>query len=212
MNSNRKRVALATGATMALVFTGASIVTAQTPAQNTQGYDAGSGALHQPGPGGLGDQGFGGRGRDGGFGGGFGEMDRGAGILAEQRQLVRQELTVDLGDAGGIVTRRIEHGTVSAVADGSLTITLATGESVSVTTDADTAAVTEDFTQRPPQTDAALTDVTAGMEVVVWSQSQDDGSFLASRVVMLPADTTSTDGATTPDASTSPDASAAPVA
>jgi hypothetical protein len=202
MNTNRKRLAIVTGSTLALVLTGASVVSAQTPDMNGWGDGAGRGAQHAPGRGGMGDR---------GFGGGFGESDRGQAMLDEQRQLVRQELIVDLGTDGGIVTKRIEHGTVSAAADGSLTITLATGESVSVTTDADTKVQAIDLTERPFRTDAAIADVTVGSEVMVWSQSQEDGSFLASRVEILPAAdaTTTDDGTTTPEAS--PEASPAAV-
>ena len=49
----------------------------------------------------------------------------------------------------------------------------------------------------------AVADVAVGADVMVWSESQDDGSFLAQRVAVLPAAATtdSTDDSATPEAS-----------
>lgn len=198
MNTNRKRLAFVSGTALTLVLTGASLVSAQTPDTTTpRGGDAGMGALHGPG---MGD--MGGRGGRGGFGGDMGGGgDRGEAILGRIDNLVSQE-TVTLDADGNTLTSRLQHGTVSAVADGSLSIDLATGESVTIATDANTAAYGWSTTDRPARTEIAVADVAVGGDVVVWSQSQDDGRFLAERIAVVPvmADAAG-DGSVTPLAS-----------
>jgi len=186
MNTNRKRLAFVSGTALTLVLTGTSLVSAQTPDTTTpRGGDAGMGAQHGPG---MGD--MGGRGGRGGFGGRGGDMggggDRGEAVLGRIDNLVSQE-TVTLDADGNTLTSRLQHGTVSAVADGSLSIDLGTGETVTIATDANTAAYGWSTTDRPARTEIAVADVTVGADVVVWSQSQDDGGFLAERIAVVPA-------------------------
>ena len=201
MNPNSKRLAFGSGTALTLVLTGASRVSAQTPDTTTAlGGDPGVGALHGQGMGDMG--GRGGRGGFGGFGGGMGgDMDRGEAILGRIDNLVSHE-TVTLDADGNTLTARVQHGTVSAVADGSISIDLATGESVTIATDANTAAHSWSTTDRPARTEIAIADVAVGADVVIWSQSQDDGSFLAERIAVVPvaADVT-TDDTVTPEAS-----------
>jgi hypothetical protein len=209
MNTPRKRFAVVTGTALALVISGASMVSAQTDTTTPQqvplqGIESIGG--DQDGM----THGFGGdRGGRGGRGFG-GDMDgrgglRGA-ILERYDGLVSQ--TVVRVDAdGNVLTDKVEHGTVAAVADGAITIDLATGESVTIATDANTTAYSWDTTGRPTRSEIALADIAAGSDVMVWSESQDDGSFLAQRVAVLPAATATDDGAT--DDGTTPEASPA---
>ena len=157
-----------------------------------------------------GDQGGrGGRGGPGDVGGGqgdmgFGDMGRGLGIADRYESLVSQEV-VRLDADGNVLTEKVEHGTVSAVADGSITIALPTGESVTVATDANTTAFGWDTTTRPARTEVAVNDIAAGADVLIWSQSQADGSFLAQRITVLPAASADTTGTgTVPLADPSP--------
>ncbi len=115
---------------------------------------------------------------------------------------MRRETTVQLED--GVVTRRVDNGTVSATSDTSLDYALATGESASVTTDEDTQVVafTEQTVERRGHTrtrlapeEVALADIESGSQVVVWAQSQDDGTFLAQRIVIRPMLDEATDAA-----------------
>lgn len=207
MSTPRKRFAIVTGTALALVLSGASIVSAQTdtttpqqvPLQGIEEIGGDQDALTHGPRGDRGGRGFGGDqdGRGRGMGGGL----RGA-VLERYDGLVSQ--TVVRVDAdGNILTDKVEHGTVSAVADGSITIDLATGESVAIATDANTAAFSWDTSSRPLRSEIAVADVAVGADVMVWSESQDDGSFLAQRVAVLPAAATtdSTDDSATPDAS-----------
>jgi hypothetical protein len=197
MNTHRTRLAVITGTALALVLGGASIVGAQTPGM-AFGGDPGFGAMHGRGfGGGMGDGGFGGR--------GFGDRgDRGARILERVDGLVRQELTT-VDDDGAVTVQRVEHGTVSAVAEGSISITLPTGEAVTIVTDDDTDAYGWDTDDRPMREEIELTAIVAGDDVMVWSLSEDGAGFVAERVAVLPAetddDTDATDDSATPEAS-----------
>ena len=111
--------------------------------------------------------------------------------------LVRTETTYQT-DADGFVTRRIDNGTLSAATDTSLDYTLATDEAASVTIDEDTEVIaftTEsvDFgrgfqRERLMGESIAATEIPAGSQIVVWADSQEDGSFLAQRIVVQPAE------------------------
>lgn len=195
MNTNHKRLAFVSGTALTLVLTGASLVSAQTPdATRARGGDPGIGALHGQG---MGD--MGGRGGRGGFRGGMGgDMDRGEGILGRIDNLVSQE-TVTLDADGNTLISLLQHGTVAAVADGSISVDLATGESVTIATDANTVAHSWSTTDRPARTEIAVASVAVGADVVVWSQSQDDGSFLAERIAVVPVAITA--DSVTPEAS-----------
>ena len=73
---------------------------------------------------------------------------------------------------------------------------------MTIATDANTSAYSWSTTDRPMRTETALADIAVGADVMVWSQSQDDGSFLAERVAVLPVvtDDAATDEVT-PEAS-----------
>jgi hypothetical protein len=205
MSTNRTRLAAVTGTALALVISGASIVSAQTdtttpqqvPLQGVENISGDQdGLTHGMGGdrGGRGGRGFGGdRGMDGGL--------RGA-VLDRFEDIVSQTV-VRIDADGNVLTDKVEHGTVAAVADGSITIGLATGESVTIATDANTSAYSWDTTGRPSRAEIAVADVAVGADVMVWSESQDDGSFLAQRVAVLPAASTTdtTDDGATPEAS-----------
>jgi hypothetical protein len=213
MFGSRRKAAILAAAALSLMVLGTgstfaqSITTAPTDPLATIDQDWGMGGwyggdqLNAPdmwgGRGGRGDQMGPMRGGRGDRGLGFRDYER-------VRQLVRQELTVDLGDQGGIVTQRLEHGTVTAASDTSLTISLATGEAVTVALDGNTRIVKlPDFTTQTPGANATAADLAASAEVLVTSKSQADGSYLASAVRILPAAATSTDS-TTPAATPSP--------
>jgi preprotein translocase subunit YajC len=196
MNTNRKRLAFVSGTALTLVLTGASLVSAQTPSSTSTavGGDTANAALHGPGMGDMGGRGFGGRGgMDGGPRG-----DLGGGILGRIDNLVSQT-TVTLDPDGNVLTSVVQHGTVTAVADGSISIDLATGDSVTVATDANTSAYSWSLSDRPARTETAIADIAVGADVIVWSDSQSDGSFLASRITVVPA--AATDTTVTPEAS-----------
>jgi hypothetical protein len=191
MNTKRRLYTVTGGTVLALVL-GTAAVGAQTP--DDTAWDPGSGQrLHQPGDfGGRG--GFGGRGMDRGMLG-----DRGEGILGHFESLVSQ-VVVSVADNGEFVTDRVDHGTVTAVDAASISVSLATGETSTAAIDADTDVAAFDLSERPIYDDAAVADIAAGAEVMVWSESQADGSFLAERIVIIPAeeaDTTTDEESTT---------------
>jgi hypothetical protein len=101
---------------------------------------------------------------------------------------------------------------VTGVTEASLSYTLATGESVTLTADADTmvAALGEGTTFRRFRVNVdeiELAEIAAGSEVVAWSVGQEDGSFVAQRIMVLPSETASDDAGTT-DVTASPAADA----
>jgi hypothetical protein len=117
--------------------------------------------------------------------------------------LVRSETTFQTDD--GIVTRRVDNGAVSSTSDDGLEYSLATGEVASVRTDDDTQVIafseeSVDFgrgfsrTRLVPEA-IAIGDIAAGSEVVVWALAQEDGSFLAERIVVRPATDDTADAA-----------------
>jgi hypothetical protein len=207
MTTPKTRLLAISVAALALVAASAASVAAQPP------LDDGSGlGLHGPGM----ERGL----RAGGAMRGFAGFDG---------DLVRQEVTWQTDD--GIVTRRLDNGTLTAAAEGSVEYTLADGQTVSVATDEDTevysVSVDEDadgiFGRRARARldvdEVAVTDLVAGSEVQVVSTSQAEGSFLASRIIVQPAETSdetaiddSADDAMTDDASTSPAPVASPAA
>lgn len=152
---------------------------------------------------------------------------RGMGLRGAPAGLVRSETTFQSGD--GFVTQRVDNGTVSVASDGSLDYDLANGEVATVSVDDQTSVV--GFTRQTierrgwtrdrwaPQA-VALADVTAGSEVTVWSRSQDDGSYLAQRIVVRPtieptteeSPETPLEGETEPVAPVEPEESAVPAA
>jgi hypothetical protein len=143
--------------------------------------------------------------------------------------LVRSETTYQTDD-GDLVTQRVDNGILSVAAEGSVDYTLATGESATAIVDEDTnviAFTTEsvDFgrgfhRQRLVGESIAVTDIAAGSQIAVWAESQEDGSYLADRIIVQPSadeadesadedgaateDTTEVDPAASPEAATSP--------
>jgi hypothetical protein len=138
--------------------------------------------------------------------------------------LVRQETTYEGDD--GIVTRRVDNGTLVSAADTSVDYSLADGEVASATIDDDTEVIAFDeqivdlgmgglMRRQLAAQSVEPADIAAGSEVVVWAESQDDGSFLAQRIVVQPV--SDADSSTDADADTGTDsgdavASPAPVA
>ena len=198
MQTSRTRIMALSGATLALIVAGTAAVSAH--------------------PGDRGDRGDrGGFGR-GGFGG-FGGFERGGlfglrddlrmGIAGQLDQFVRRETTVETDD--GLVTQRVDNGTATATGEASLDYSLASGETASVVTDDETEVVA--FSEQTVELGRRgiarqrlvgelieLGDVAAGSEIVVWSGSQADGSFLAQRIVVRPV-ADATEAASTDDES-----------
>ncbi len=193
MSNERKRLTVVAGTTLALVLSGASIAVAQTdpsvtaPGPGATAPDGGltaHGGSSRRGPDWRGGRGLEGRGDRGSHGDMSGRV---RGALSERFDSLVSQTTVRLDADGNVLTDKVEHGTVSAVADGSITIDLATGESATVATDANTSAFSWSADDRPSRTEVAIAGIAAGADVVVWSQGQDDGSFLARRVLVIPA-------------------------
>jgi hypothetical protein len=203
MSKNTIRATVIVGTTMALVIAGTAAVAAAGPRDRDDFR-------------GFGDMQMGGMRGDFGMGGGL----RGLGSDVE-----RTERTVQTAD--GTVSARVEQGVVDTAGDASLSFTLGSGEAVTVVIDEDTqvAAFEEEEVlgrrgwsrTRLAATEIEPIDIEAGAEVIVWSDSEDDADFVASRVVVKPADMDEADAedadaddtdAAAPEADTSEDAAA----
>lgn len=189
MDTSRTRLLAITGATLALVVA-STAVTAAHGRNDDRGYGfrAGPGRFLEPfGLGQLGHLGplgpLGGRGL-------------GMGIVGLSDGFVRSETTLDLGD-DGIVTHRADNGSVTGASDAGLDYTLATGEPASVTIGEDTvvvalAEVSSDTGLHSfrrawvSAEEIAPADIAVGSEVIVSATSQEDGSFVADRIVVKP--------------------------
>jgi hypothetical protein len=130
-------------------------------------------------------------------------------------QFVRTETTYEAED--GLVTRRVDNGTVQSAGDAALDYSLSTGESASVAIDEDTSVIAfseqtvevgrRGFSrERMVPEEIVLADIESGAEIVVWAESQDDGTFLAQRIVVQPA--ADDDAAEVPDEAGAVDAGA----
>ena len=137
----------------------------------------------------------------GGLGLGLGRL---GGLLDGDGDLVRQETIYQTDE--GTVTQRVDLGTVTTTGEASLDYSLATGEAASVTTDdatqvigfsAESADLGGFERQRMAAEEVALADIPAGAEVVVWAESQADGTYLAQRIVVRPASDATTDSSDT---------------
>lgn len=234
MTTYRTRLALAGTGALALVMAVAGIAGAQGTDQggatNGFGLGVGQGADAQGQARGMGGEMGGHHGGHGGPGDMDGDHGKGGGPLdpfMDGSTIVRQETVIELAD-GTFATRRLEHGTVTVAAADAITFTLATGETVTVTVDADT--VVEEApafaggrggpngdafgrgweSARPnrdggPAVAPAPVDpasIAVGATVMVASEAQADGSWLAHEIHLLPAFATEVPA---------PDASAAPV-
>jgi hypothetical protein len=203
MSTSRTRLLAVTAATMALVAGASAVVTAQSDddpfarGRGGFGFEERLELRGQRGP--------------GGFFRGLGSVDG----------FVRQETTLETDD--GILTRRIDNGTLVSASETSVDYSLADGQSASATIDEDTEVVAfeEDLVEigrrglmrrQLSATSVEPTDLTAGAEVLVWAESQADGTFVAQRIVVQPEPTTDEDAATSgtdPSADGAPEASPA---
>jgi hypothetical protein len=103
-----------------------------------------------------------------------------AGKLALAKHLVHATATFTDKD-GNLVTIQLDHGTVQAIGNGSLTIAEAGGSTVTVSTD----DKTDVYLGRE---EGALSDLKVGDTVFV--QSRVDGATLAKRILRVPATAT----------------------
>jgi hypothetical protein len=219
MQTSRTRLSAVSAATLALVIAGGAAVSANPGDREDfpgrgMGMGMGMGMDQMGGPGsdgmGWGDM--------GGFGPGDGMRGPMGGMLADTANgFVRSESVFQTAD--GTVTRRIDMGTVASTGDASLEYTLATGETASVTTDDATQVVTlgtqsvelgnsgRTRDRLIPEA-ATLADLAAGTEVLVWAESQADGTFLAQRIVVPPAADATSDTAPEADTGAASDGSA----
>lgn len=121
----------------------------------------------------------------------------GAAIRGDLEDFERREVTTQTAD--GIDARRVEQGVVERVGDGELTFSLGSGETVTVVVDDDTQAVAfeeQEFTTRRgwsrtrlAPTPVETADIAVGAGVLVWSDADDGSDFVASRIVIQPAET-----------------------
>jgi hypothetical protein len=191
MNKNTTRATAVVGTTMALVIAGTAAVAAAGPRDRD-------------------DRGFGGQGiagkADMQFGPGMGGMrgmrdGMGGGLRGLDADVERTERTIQTAD--GITTMRMEQGVVEGAAADSLSFSLASGEAVTVVIDEDTEVVTfeeQEVTNRRGQsrtrmaaTEIEAGDITAGAEVVVASDAEGDEGFVASRIIIRPAESDDTE-------------------
>ncbi len=203
MGTNGRKLAIAGAVALTLAIAGATVAGAHDSGRGMgpgdgsgQGYGQPGGEMHH--------------GRGMGPGGFFGERGMGRGPIGDRIRegigehldiLVRTERILDLGEDGFRV-ERMEHGTVTSVTESALVFTLATGEEVSVTVDAGTDVFAFDPEARPIRDEIAVTGIAVGADVLVASEQQADGSFLARNVRVLPDLAAPTDdAAVTPEAS-----------
>jgi hypothetical protein len=202
MNTSRTRLLAVTAATAALVAGASAVVTAQSDAVDPFAPFAG-------GRGGFGlEQRLELRGLRGPGGGlrGLGAYDG----------FVRQETTLETDD--GFVTRRVDNGTLVSASDTSVEYSLADGQSATASIDEDTEVVAFEeeivevgrrglMRRHLSATSIEPTDLTAGAEVLVWAESEADGTYVAQRIVVQPEATADEDAAASePDSDSSADA------
>ena len=225
MQTSRIRLAAISAATLALIIATTASVAARPGDRGGPFGDCDQGTMSECGmsfgdgfgPGTMGEPGWGrmgGLGQRGDLRGQVWDMLDGA-----ADGFVRHEMTYQTEDA--LLVHRTDQGTVTSTGDAVVEYTLATGEAASVSTDEDTQVLT--FTtetvevgrsgfarERMVPQAITLADIAAGSEVVVWAQSQDDGSFLAERIVVRPAADAATDDseATEADAAAEADVAA----
>ena len=223
MKTSRTRFAAISAATLALIIASTASVAARPGDRGGPFGDCDQGAMGDCGmsfgdgfgPGAMGEPGWG---RMGGLGQRGDLRGQVWGMLDGAADgFVRHEMTYQTEDA--LVIRRTDQGTVVSTADAVVEYTLATGEAASVSTDEDTQVVAfttetvevgrSGFTRERMVPQAiTLADIAAGSEVVVWAQSQDEGTFLAERIVVRPAADAATDDSEVTEADTAADAEA----
>jgi len=179
MQKNSTRATVVIGTTMALVLAGTAAVAAAPSDRDERGPHRGKA--------GIGAQ-MGGR------------MMPGARAMGGRRGIdedfERRETIIQTAD--GVTTKRVEQGAVDSAAADALTFSLGSGESVTVVIDDDTRVVAleeQEVTSRRGQsrtrmapTELEADAIEAGSEIVVWSDSEDGADFVASRVMVQPAD------------------------
>jgi hypothetical protein len=189
MNKNTTRLTMIAGTTMALVIAGTAAVSAAGPrdrddSRGKAGFGAKQGGQMMPGARGMG------------------------GMRGLDTDVERTERTVQTAD--GITTVRVEQGVIDAADEASLNFSLGSGEAVTVAIDEDTKVVAFEETERTDRRGKSRTRLTpaeveasaieAGAEIVVWSDSEEGADFVASRIVVKPADTEEAEEATEVDA------------
>lgn len=208
MGTNGRKLAIAGAVALTLAIAGATVAGAHDSGRGMGPGQGGGPGYGQEGYGQPGGEMLHGRGM--GRGGFFGERGMGRGPIGEAIRegvgehldiLVRTERILDLGEDGFRV-ERMEHGTVTSATETALVFTLATGEEVTVSVDADTDVFDLDMADRPIRDEIAVTEIVAGADVLVASEQQADGSFLAKNVRVLPELAVATEAAAeTPEAS-----------
>lgn len=226
MNKNNKtRLIAISGATLALVVASTAAVSAHPGGGDGRGQGFGSRAGAK-----ASGQDFGGmrgkaraRTNGQGFAGLRGMKDQlRAGMADRVRGQIddfeRRETTLQTAD--GTTVMRVEHGVLDSASDSAVTFTVG-DEIVTVTIDDDTTAVA--FSEQEVETrrglsrtrvvpaEVAVADLEVGTDVVIWSDAEDGGDFVASRIVVHPAMDEATEDATeeAADVETATDESAA---
>jgi hypothetical protein len=190
MNSTKGRVAIVGSTSLALLLAGGSLVAAASPTTTTIDTSAQIETGADTGP--L-DAWLEGIASD--IGAGQGPLRNGEHrpllrlrdrLVEAARHLVTSQTTFEYD--GAFITRQSEHGTIAAVGDGSITVSLATGVQATTATDAGTLVfkLGDPATQTRPER-ISLADLQPGDEVVVVSRQEDDGTFLVHRIAVLPA-------------------------
>jgi len=252
MQTSRIRLIAISGATLALVIASTASVAAHPGGQDDQrGFGRASEGRMEHGKSMQGRSQDGGRamfGKRAEMGGAMGDAMRGfmrgdmadamrggmggamrGGFQDRMDQFVRTETTFEAED--GLVTKRVDHGTVDSASEAGLDYSLSTGETASVVTDEDTSVIT--FSEQTVEVgrrgfnrdrmvpeEINLADIESGAEIAVWAESQEDGTFLAQRIVVHPAadadveeatDEAEATDAAIPDAEIGDDSAIAPV-
>lgn len=189
MNKNSTRATAIVGTTMALVIAGTAAVSAAGPRDDDRGRGHAG-----PGKAGIGAQ-QGGKMMPGARGMG--------GMRGLDADFERTETTIQTAD--GTTSMRVEQGVADTATDSGLSFSLDSGEAVTVVIDEDTQIVAFEEQEvtgnrgwsrtrlAPSEIEAAA--IEAGTEIVVWSDSEDDADFVASRIVIQPAVDTEEAGA-----------------
>jgi hypothetical protein len=132
----------------------------------------------------------------------WGGMGMRGGMRGLDADFERTERTVQTADR--TTTVRMEQGVVDSVAADSLSFSLGSGEAVTVVVDEETLVVGFDEQEQTIRgwsrnvvvpAEIEVEEIEAGAEIVVTSDSEDDGVFVASRIVVKPAEAEEADDA-----------------
>jgi hypothetical protein len=183
MHHHKTRLMAISGATLALIVAGTAAVSAHPGDGDQRGGDRGQGRVGIGAKQNINEM----RGQLGGMRGQLGGMHEAL------DDFERRETTVQTAD--GVSIHRVEQGVVESASDAGLGFTLGSGEVVTVTIDDDTEVIAlEEQTvergrrsrERMVPTEIELTDIEAGTEIMVWSDSEDGDAFVAQRIVVEP--------------------------